>query len=334
MSVLFYQRLEEMSRLPRGAAFFPDEPSRLEDGGWRWPVPDSFIGKNYGFRVYFRQALSGYRESPSDRSGGFGRAGQVRRGGDANSCRVGLAGVGGNPPRLSIVTGFRSLPGGMIRDGSSIVFECGWVCRNRCFGIYLRAGRGVLDLRVRSTRAVVGRRSGGADSHTNRQGLVFVAVTALLLYPDLAPLRSRTRCDERPGWPGRFHSSNRVDAGRGASGLIMIVAMLGAVAYREVIQNLGYDELARIRWLALWIGFVLLFALGTGAAGIVLWWQNAKSRFELEHLRDELERANLQHRYEQLPSNRWMSCCCWARTVASSKPTTRCGTITASVRRS
>lgn len=64
VSVPFYQRLEEMSRLPRGAALFPDEPSRLEDGGWRWPVPDSFIGKNYEFRVYFRQALSGYRESP------------------------------------------------------------------------------------------------------------------------------------------------------------------------------------------------------------------------------------------------------------------------------
>jgi len=62
VSVPFYQRLDEPVAAWRGV--FPDEPSRLEDGGWRWPVPDSFIGKNYGFRVYFRQALSGYWESP------------------------------------------------------------------------------------------------------------------------------------------------------------------------------------------------------------------------------------------------------------------------------
>lgn len=129
---------------------------------------------------------------------------------------------------------------------------------------------------------------------------LFVVVTALLLYLTLR--RFEVERDAAGDRVGQADSNPRTALALIAVpvALIMIVAMLGAVAYREMIQNLGYDELARIRWLALWIGFVLLFALSAGAAGIVLWWRNAKSRFELERLRDELERANLQHRYEQL----------------------------------
>ncbi len=64
VSVPFYLRFEEMSRLPHDAALFP-----MSRQGWTMglalePAPDSFIGKNYEFRVYSRQALSGYRESP------------------------------------------------------------------------------------------------------------------------------------------------------------------------------------------------------------------------------------------------------------------------------
>ncbi|MDG4554062.1 MAG: PAS domain S-box protein [Candidatus Competibacter sp.] len=129
---------------------------------------------------------------------------------------------------------------------------------------------------------------------------VFVAVTALLLY-----LASRRFEVERDAAGDQANMAASVPWTTWALAvvpvvLVMIVAVLGAVVYLEVIRNLGYDELARIRWLALWIGFVLLFALSAGTAGIFLWWQNARSRFELEHLRGELERANLQHRYEQL----------------------------------
>ena len=129
---------------------------------------------------------------------------------------------------------------------------------------------------------------------------VFVAVTALLLY--LALRRFEVERDVADDRAGLDAPTPRITWALVVVpvALIATVVVLGAVAYREVIQNLGYDELARVRWLVLWIGFVLLFALSAGAAGVLLWWRNARARFELEHLRGELERANLQHRYEQL----------------------------------
>ncbi len=128
----------------------------------------------------------------------------------------------------------------------------------------------------------------------------FVAVTALLLYLILRRLEA-----ERDTAGARLPMA--VPTSRTAwalavtlAALLAVTYLLGAVVYREAIQNLGHDELDHVRRLAPWIGFVLLFALGAGGAGVLLWWQNARSRFELERLRGELERANLQHRYEQL----------------------------------
>lgn len=105
---------------------------------------------------------------------------------------------------------------------------------------------------------------------------VFVAVTALLLY--LALRRIEVERDVAGDQAGMAAPIPRITWALVVVpvALIMIVAVLGAVAYLEVIRDLGYDELARIRWLALWIGFVLLFALSAGAVGIFLWWQNAR----------------------------------------------------------
>ncbi len=81
--------------------------------------------------------------------------------------------------------------------------------------------------------------------------------------------------------------------------LVTGVLLLGVAAYREVAPIL-VDEAGFARYLLVWIGFVLLFALGAGVAGMLFWWQSVKARFELERLRDELEGANLRRRYEAL----------------------------------
>ncbi|MBE2295373.1 MAG: PAS domain S-box protein [Phycisphaerales bacterium] len=82
--------------------------------------------------------------------------------------------------------------------------------------------------------------------------------------------------------------------------LVMVTYLLDALVYHEMIENLGYEKLPHVRQLVLWVGFVLLFVLASSIAGVVLWWQNARSRFELERLRGELEHTHLKYRYEQL----------------------------------
>ncbi|MDG4554064.1 MAG: diguanylate cyclase [Candidatus Competibacter sp.] len=53
------QRLEELSRLLHGAVIFLMSPQGWTVAASNWQAPDSFVGKNYGFRPYFRQALGG-----------------------------------------------------------------------------------------------------------------------------------------------------------------------------------------------------------------------------------------------------------------------------------
>ncbi len=53
------QRLEELSRLLRGAVIFLMNPQGWTVAASNWQASDSFVGQNYGFRPYFRQALGG-----------------------------------------------------------------------------------------------------------------------------------------------------------------------------------------------------------------------------------------------------------------------------------
>ncbi len=53
------QRFEALSRLLHGAVIFLMNPQGWTVAASNWQAPDSFVGQNYGFRPYFRQALSG-----------------------------------------------------------------------------------------------------------------------------------------------------------------------------------------------------------------------------------------------------------------------------------
>ncbi|TVR67953.1 MAG: PAS domain S-box protein [Candidatus Competibacteraceae bacterium] len=127
----------------------------------------------------------------------------------------------------------------------------------------------------------------------------FVGATTLLLFLLLRQLEFE-----------RCLASRRLDAFAPApravwlplallAALVGGVLLLGVAAYREVALALA-EEAGSAWHLLVWIGFVLLFALGAGIAGMLFWWQSIEARFELERLRAELESANLRRRYEAL----------------------------------
>lgn len=133
------------------------------------------------------------------------------------------------------------------------------------------------------------------------KGWVFVGVTAFLLFLLLRRFEAEQRLEsDRPGWvsPPTARAAWTLVAMLVA--LIAVVYLLGAVAYREVIQDFSIGELVFVRTLVLWIGFVLLFVLGVGISGILFWWRNTRARFEVARLRDEVEHVNLRRRYEAL----------------------------------
>ena len=131
----------------------------------------------------------------------------------------------------------------------------------------------------------------------------FVGVTALLLYVCIRRFEAERERDTTanrktppiPSIPWTIWALVAV-----LVVLVVVTYVLDAVVYHEMIQNLGYEKLPHVRQLVLWVGFVLLFVLVSGIAGVVLWWKNAKSCFELERLRGELEHTHLKYRYEQL----------------------------------
>jgi PAS domain S-box-containing protein len=131
------------------------------------------------------------------------------------------------------------------------------------------------------------------------KGWAFVGATTLLLFLLLRQLEFEQRLAS--GRPDALAPSPRTVW----LPLTLLVALVGGVlalgvaAYREVAPDLA-DEAGFVRYLVAWIGFVLLFALGAGIAGMLFWWQSVKARFELARLRDELASANLRRRYEAL----------------------------------
>ena len=131
------------------------------------------------------------------------------------------------------------------------------------------------------------------------KGWAFVGATTLLLFLLLRQLEFERRLASRR--PDVFAPSPRAVwlPLILLAALVTGVLLLGVAAYREVAPIL-VDEAGFARYLLVWIGFVLLFALGAGVAGMLFWWQSVKARFELERLKDELEGANLRRRYEAL----------------------------------
>ncbi|HCK81609.1 MAG TPA: hypothetical protein DIC59_09110 [Candidatus Competibacteraceae bacterium] len=122
----------------------------------------------------------------------------------------------------------------------------------------------------------------------------FVVVTALLLYFLLRSPENEKQSE------ARFELSPRTDWLPAILFLLLVVVTVipGVLAYHEVARHFGQAAI-NARLLA-WFSFMLLFALAAGTTGILFWWRGAKTRFLVERLRGDLERAALRHRFEVL----------------------------------
>lgn len=121
-----------------------------------------------------------------------------------------------------------------------------------------------------------------------------VGVTALFLFFLLQML-------ETERWPKTEYKSLSPADWKPLALFLLVVAFTvfpGSYSFFELTRQLS--ETAISTCLLAWFSFVLVFGLVAGMIGILFWWRNVRTRFLLERLRIDLERATLRHRFETL----------------------------------